>query len=344
MKKIVYFILTVFLITSCNNKKIKMPDVLKKDNAESQKKVIGFSIDTLAIERWQRDLDVFTSKAKELGVDVIVQNAGNSMEEQKRQLMYLADINVDVLLVLPKVANALTDTLPKIRAKGIPVISYDRLIRDTDVDMYITINSERVGEIMAEEMLNRTTGKSWFCMLGPEEDFNMSLISSGVNKVLANTNVKIDYVYYTSGWDYDLAFQEMARLIGENKIPDAILCGNDAIAFSVIQAINQFYGGKFIHVCGQDADIAACQNITQGLQDFTVYKPITKLAELAAEYAVDFANGRNIKDMNVTETINNGVSDIPVVWLEPQKVDSSNIDKIIIDSGFHSYNEVYRIK
>ncbi|MBO7638879.1 MAG: hypothetical protein J6S91_07885, partial [Treponema sp.] len=78
--------------------------------------VIGFSIDTLAIERWQRDLDVFMGEAKELGADVIVQNAGNSVEEQNRQLLYLAGRNVDVIVIVAKDGLLLADTIDKILA------------------------------------------------------------------------------------------------------------------------------------------------------------------------------------------------------------------------------------
>lgn len=343
MKRLILFIFVLISFISCSNKN-KASVNQNQTDLQSKKKVIGFSIDTLAIERWQKDLDVFSSKAKELGVDVIVQNAGNSVEEQNRQLMYLLDKNVDVIIILPKNATAFTESVQKIKSKGIPVISYDRLTLNADIDLYITINSRRVGELMADGLIKRNAGKNWYCILGPEEDFNMSLIFSGINNRIKDTGVRINYIYYTDGWNYDLAYQEAVRLITNKRIPDSIICGNDAIADSVISALNNFYSGNHVFVCGQDADIAACQYIIQNKQDFTVYKPITKLAELTAEYAVCLANGKSTKDLNVTQTINNDYNDIPVVWLEPEIVDKENMQSIIIDSGFHSYNDVYRIK
>ena len=135
----------------------------------------------------------------------------------------------------------------------------------------------------------------------------------------------------------------MVRLITNNSIPDAIVCGNDAVADSVIQALTLYYKDNHIPVCGQDADIAACQYIVQGKQDFSVYKPITKLAELTAEYAVRIAEGEEVKDLNSKlATINNNYGDIPVLWLEPEIVNKDNIDEIIINSGFHTHGEVYR--
>lgn len=314
----------------------------EKKNETPSKKTIGFSIDTLAIERWQRDLDVFMNKARELGANVIVQNAGNNLEEQNRQLLYLLDRNVDVIVLLPLKDDGFSETLQKIKNKNIPVISYDRLTRNADIDLYITIDSQKVGEIMATEMMKETQRPNWYCILGAKEDYNMNLIMNGIYSVIQNTKYSIGHVFYTSGWNYDLAYQEMLRLLRNNNIPDAIICGNDAVADSVISAINVYSQDLHIPICGQDADIAACQNIIQKKQSFTVYKPITKLAEVTAEYAVRMAKGESASEITGgLKTIDNGTKNIPVLWLEPEYVNADNMDKVIIDSGFHTKAEVY---
>lgn len=347
MKKLIFnlpvIIAFCMLITGC--KKVSTVKGSTDTNLQTEgvhKTTIGFSIDTLAIERWQRDLDVFMNKAKELGANVIVQNAGNNLEEQNRQLTYLLDRNVDVIVVLAKKADGISESIQKIKSKGIPVIAYDRLILDANIDLYITINSEMVGELMGRRLQQHAHGFNWYCILGAEEDYNMSLIQSGLAKALYGTPYKIAHTFYADGWNYDLAYNEMVRLISNEEIPDAIICGNDAVADSVISALSTYYTGPHIPICGQDADIAACQNIINGKQDFTIYKPITKLAETAAELAVSMANGEDSKKLTNGTTINNNYSDIPVLWLEPELVDTSNLDSVIIDSGFHSYNEVYK--
>lgn len=307
-----------------------------------EKKItIGFSIDTLAIERWQRDMDIFINKAKELGADVLVQNSGNSIEEQNRQLMYLMD-RTDAIVVLPKDASSITESVQKIRAKGIPVISYDRLALNADINLYMTIDSEKVGEYMASQMMRHTRGTNWYCILGPEEDFNMTLINEGINRIVRNSPVKINHVFHTDNWNYDLSYQEMVRILKSDVFPDAIICGNDAVASSVIQAISRYYPDIYIPVCGQDADISACQYIVQGKQAFTIYKPIIRLAELAAEFAVKLAKKEALPEGNFRiSSINNGYTDIPTVWLEPTYVDKYNLDKVVIDSGFHNASSIY---
>ena len=335
-------IFTLFFISCTKNNTQKFSGNAEKKTDSSKQITIGFSIDTLAIERWQRDLDVFINKARELGASVIVQNAGNNLEEQNRQLLYLLDRNVDVIVLLPLKDDGFTETLQKIKNKNIPVISYDRLIRNSEIDLYVTIDSKKVGEIMAWGLLRENPKTNWYCILGAKEDYNMSLIMDGINSVIKNSQYKIGHTFYTSGWNYDLAYEEMMRLLKNNNIPDAIICGNDAVADSVISAINVYSQDLKIPVCGQDADIAACQNIIQKKQAFTVYKPITKLAEVTAEYAVKLAS-KDQKEIisDVEDTIDNGAKEVPVLWLKPEYVNADNLDKVIIDSGFHSYTEVY---
>lgn len=333
----------LLLFISCaKSNSTKTPAVKKESATITHRIVVGFSIDTLALERWQRDLDVFMNTAKDLGADVIVQNAGNSVEEQNRQLLYLAERKVDVIVVLPENAESLTDTIEKIRSKNIPVISYDRLARNANISMYITVNSEQVGELMAEGMLRHANGNKWFCILGPNEDYNTTLIQKGIQQVIHNSTIQIAHTFYTPGWNYDLSHQDMVDLLASGNIPDAIICGNDAVAESVIQALTTYYPDHHIPICGQDADIAACQNIVHGQQDFTIYKPITKLAETAAMYAVQIAQGKSPEEIAGKNTIHNGFANIPVVWLTPQIVDKTNIDEVVINSGFHTKGEVYR--
>ena len=298
--KILEKIVTVIIIAlfsaamlSCREeKKTASAKSRRASKSDSAKITVGFSLDTLAIERWQRDLDIFINTVKEFGADVIVQNAGNSIEEQKRQILYLLERNVDVI------------------GKG---------------------------------LLNLTNKTNWFCILGAQEDYNMTLILDGLRRSIKGTGVQLNHIFYTDGWNYDLSYQEMVRLLKNDYIPDAVICGNDAVAASVIQAMSQYYPDSGIPVCGQDADISACQYIVQGQQALTIYKPITKLAELAAEYAVRLAKKEDVRAGNYNiQSINNGFGEIPVLWLDHVLVNKDNIDKVIIDSGFHNRNSIYK--
>ncbi len=303
---------------------------------------IGFSIDTFVIERWRRDLDVFMEAAAEEGAQVIVQNAGNSEAEQINQIKYLIDQNVDALVIVAKKADSLTEVLAKAKAKNIPVISYDRLIRNADVSLYVTVDSRQVGTFMSQALLEKAPKGGWYCIYGNEDDFNMSMIDQGVRNALDGKPVSVQVKYYTKDWNYDLAYQKMTDLLDSNLVPDAVLCGNDAIAESVIRALRE-HKLSSIPVAGQDADIAGCQRVVQGMQTATVYKPITELARLSARYACRLARGEKASDLpGVTETMDNGSRQVPTCFIQPVLVTAENMDEVVIQSGFHTYDEVYR--
>lgn len=116
------------------------------------------------------------------------------------------------------------------------------------------------------------------------------------------------------------------------------MCGNDALAGEAIHALaERGYAGK-IFVTGQDGDLEACQRLVEGTQLITVYKPVEKLARLAAECAVKLASGEELAN---TDTFFDGSKDIPYIAIEPSAVTRENLDTVIIDSGFHLREEVY---
>ena len=330
------------LLTSCRAKN-KTPFSEKTATPDAIQVTIGFSIDTLAIERWRRDTDVFLATAKDLGANVIVQNAGNSVEEQIRQIRYLISKKVNCIVIVPKKADSLTEVISEAKSRGIPVISYDRLVLNADIDLYLTIDSEKVGELMAEEILKRVPYGTLYCIYGPQEDYNMEMIKSGVEKALYGSQLRIGDIYYTDNWNYDLSYKKMKEFLKENKIPNAIVCGNDAVADSVIRAINEVRPASKIVIAGQDADIVNCQHIVKGKQDITIYKPITLLSQQAAYYATLLSQKKTIEDLPfVTARLDNGYDKIPALLLSPVAVTKENLDKVIIETGFHTKEEVYQ--
>lgn len=338
-------VLAFCILTSCSKhtQVSSTQKTLSKDLLHPHRIKVGFSIDTLAMERWQRDVDVFMNKAGELGAEVIVQNAGNKIDEQIRQIYYLAEKDVDVVVIVPKEAEQFTSAVQSLKAKNIPVVSYDRLLRNCPVDLYITVDCYEVGRLMANGMINVTDKRNWYCILGAKEDFNMTMLTTGLRQATTGFGINIDGIFYSENWNYDLSYQHMQNLLASKYIPEVILCGNDAIAASVMQAIREYGVNYHIPICGQDADIAGCQNVLSGNQDFTIYKPITELAATAAELAVELAKTKDASSLNgVTETINNGEVEVPVFWLKPALVDKNNLEDIIINSGFHSRSEIYQ--
>lgn len=120
---------------------------------------------------------------------------------------------------------------------------------------------------------------------------------------------------------------------------DVVVASNDATAGGAIQALSaQGLSGK-VAISGQDADLAAIKRIVNGSQTMTVYKPITKLADKAAEIAVKLGKAENIQS---NAELNNGLKNVPSYLLDPIAIDKSNIDETIIKDGFHTKESIYQ--
>ena len=338
MRKIIAFItmLSVLLMCSgCQSPEHKEVTPTTKNSACT----IGLSFDSFVIERWTRDRDVFVSTANELGAEVNVQSAGGNVETQIAQIKYFMEINVDAIVIITADAVALKDVLKEAVGKGIPVICYDRLVREAGADLYISFDNEAVGKQMANAICdNVPEGGTIVEIMGPESDYNVAQVMNGFDAVCKDHKMNISLTYNCDNWKPELAYEFVNDNFDVVSKADAIMCGNDALAGEAIHALaERGFAGK-IFVTGQDGDLEACQRLVEGTQLITVYKPVEKLARLAAECAVKLATGKNLGE---TEMFFDGSQDIPYIAIEPSAVTRENLDAVIIDSGFHLREEVY---
>lgn len=338
-RKILCLLLTVLLlVTGCSEgesgKDIGSPQ-------EDKKIQIGMSFDSFVIERWQRDRDVFVSMAKELGAEVNVQNANGDVEEQKKQIDYFIQKDMDVIVIICIDSEGLRSSVQKAKDAGIKVIAYDRLIKDADVDLYISFDNEMVGTMMAEALIDEgLSGGNVLMLGGPLQDNNVSLVEGGFQKVMEENDVTILDSFHADGWRAELAAAYVYDHVDTVLEADAIMCGNDNLASQVVHALAEKRLAGDMLVVGQDADLEACQRIVEGTQVMTVYKPVERLAQRAAECAVMLARGEEVTGSDVS-MIDNGRYQVPYVGLLPVSVTEKNINDVIINSGFHLKEDVY---
>ncbi len=314
----------------------------RESEAGEEKKIqIGMSFDSFVIERWQKDRDVFVSVAKELGAEVNVQNANGVVEEQKKQIDYFIQKGMDVIVIIAIDPASLRESVKKAKDAGIKVVSYDRLINDADVDLYISFDNEMVGDMMARALVEEgIDGGNVIMIGGSPTDNNVPLVEGAFKRVMSKNRVTILDSVHADNW----RAEEAAAYIYANPLKvaqaDAIMCGNDDLATQAVRALAETRQAGNMLVVGQDADLAACQRIVEGTQVMTVYKPVERLATRAAEEAVALARGEEITGEDVT-TIASGAYRIPYIALEPVSVKRDNIDEVIIGSGFHLKEDVY---
>lgn len=345
------------ILCGCGVRKESSEPAVGKEEAEEVR--IGITFDSFIIERWQRDRDVFVSTAKELGAEVIVQNANGDVAEQKAQIEYFIKKKVDVIVIVAVDSAALKEEVEKARKADIRVIAYDRMLLDSNADLYVSFDNEMVGVYMAETMLEAMPdGGKILKINGPIKDNNVKLVNEGFDKTISGSGIEVIDTIHASEWKGEEAFNYLNANTKRLYQADGIMCGNDSLAGQAIRALSERRLAGKIVVVGQDADIDACQRIVEGTQTMTVYKSIEKLARAAAESAVALAEGghtyavvrqdngslvlrrRNEAVLDLEE-ISDGTNSIPYLRIEPEKVTKQNIDEVIIDGGFHLREDVY---
>ncbi len=308
--------------------------------------LIGLSMDTLKEERWQVDRDLFTARAKALGAEVLVQSANSDDAAQLSQVQSLITQGVDALVIIPHNGGAMARAVELAQAAGVPVLSYDRLITGCDLDLYITFDNVKVGELQARFLAERlpSTGKLRVVRIyGSKTDNNALLFKQGQDKVLRPLieagKIEVVFEDWAADWKPENAKKIMnAAITRSGPAIDAVLASNDGTAGGAIQALTEEGLAGKILVTGQDADLTACQRIAQGTQTMTVYKPIKNLAARAAEAAVRLAQRRPVI---ASAGIDNGQVEVPSILLEIVAVTRENLRETVIADGFRSEREVF---
>ena len=304
---------------------------------------IGMSTDDFRLERWQKDRDIFVKKAENLGAKVFVQSANGDASAQISQIENMINRNVDVLVIIPFNGEVLGNVIAEAKKEGIKVLAYDRLINNADIDFYVSFDNEKVGELQAKSVVEAKPEGNYFLMGGSPVDNNAKLFRKGQMKVLQplidSGKIKVVGDQWVDSWLAEKALQIMENALTANKNNIDAVASNDATAGGAIQALSaQGLSGK-VAISGQDADLAAIKRIVDGTQTMTVYKPITKLADKAAEIAVTL--GKNEKPTPNAE-LNNGLKNVPSYLLDPIAVNKDNIDDTIIKDGFHTKDAIYK--
>src|SRR6266540_1268786 len=276
-----------------------------------------------------QDKPLFEAKVRALCSDceILYTNADQKGDVQQNQADAALTNGAKVMVLDPVDSASAAAIVSKAKAQGVPVISYDRLILDADIDYYISFDNVQVGKLQAQSLVEKlkADGKSGSVVMinGAPTDNNAKLFKQGAHSVLDGSGFKIAKEYDTPDWSPDKAQTEMEQAItalGKTGFV-GVYAANDGTGGGAIAALKGQGITPIPPVTGQDAELAAVQRILSGEQYMTVYKAIKPEAEDTAQLAVDLVNG-NTADANslANKTQNNGQKDVPSVILTPTAV------------------------
>jgi D-xylose transport system substrate-binding protein len=279
------------------------------------------------------DRPFFEAKFKELcpNVEVVYSNANQVAADQQQQAEAAIARGVKVMVLDPVDGDAAGAIVKNAKAKSIPVISYDRLIKGgSSPDYYVSFDNEGVGKLQAQALLDKLTASGIaspkITMInGSPTDNNATLFKAGAHSVFDGkvTVVKEDAA---ANWKPEEAQQLMEQFIaavGPTGF-DAAYQANDGTSGGAIAAMKTAgIDPKTKPTVGQDAELAAIQRILAGEQYATVYKRIQPEAEKTAELACALFKGEKPPASVVNGKVNNGTGDVPSVLLVPVAVSLS---------------------
>ncbi len=312
----------------------------KKNESKGPK--IGFILSTLQEERYAKDKRFFEEKVQALGGEVVFASANNNEQEQLAKVENILSQGVKVLVIQPVNSKAASSFVALAHKDGVKVIAYDRIINDAPLDLYVTQDSYKVGVLQAEAAATFVKNKGTCVILRGESGHSVANeITRGVEDTLKKSpNIKVVVNQAHAGWSGDLAMKtvENALTVNKNKI-DCILANNSGMANGAVQALaEQKLTGK-VFVAGADADLTAMKNLVANRQQFEVLKAIQPLAEAAAEAAIKLAKGESVAAEGSVE--GGGGNKVPVVNTPVYPITKSDIEERIINTGFHSREEIY---
>lgn len=326
------------------------------------KGTVGIAMPTKSSARWIDDGNNIVKILKERGYGTDLQYAEDDIPNQLSQVENMVTKGAKVLVIAAIDGTTLSDVLKQAKAKGITVIAYDRLIRDTpNVDYYATFDNFQVGVLQAqsiEQGLGLKEGKGPFNieLFGGSPDDNnayffyngsMSVLQPYIDSgklVIGSGQKGMDKVS-TLRWDGATAQARMDNLLSAfygRKRVDAVLSPYDGLSIGILSSLKGVgYGSGNMPmpiVSGQDAEVPSIKSMQRGEQYSTIFKDTRDLARVTADMVDASLSGKQVT-VNDTKTYNNGVKVVPSYLLKPVVVDKTNWQKVLIDSGYYKRSQ-----
>lgn len=330
---------------------------------------IGIVLPTKDEPRWVQDEKRFKDALKDSDYNVEILFSQGSSAKEKENVETLLNKGIDVLIITPQDGDAAAAAVESAKKEGVTVISYDRLITNTDaVDYYVTFDSVAVGEAQGQYLIDHAKGKDvpLYLYAGAASDNNAFLFFEGAWKALqpkiADGTFKIANSSEAEGLKdtAELSRDEMSKILGQvttnwdpneakNKAQThltavgadmkgdvAVLAPNDGTARSIADVFGSDSEVKSFVVTGQDAEKASIQYVIDGKQSMTVFKDVRTLVTDAMGIAVDVLDD---KKPETTGSYDNGKKEVEAKQTEVIVVDKENVKEKLIDSKYYEASE-----
>lgn len=299
---------------------------------------IGFILSDLYSERWHNDMHFFKEKINQFGGKVTFIDCFNSAEEQINAAKNLVNQNVDCIVIVP-INSRDTSVVSIANEANIPIVSYDRYIYSSRVDLCVTFNSHKVGQMMAEKVVGSLKEGNILYVGGPSSDYNSALVRKGVFSILRDYKDRYRIKSLkTNDWNEMIAYLSIQEFISEEGyVPDAIICASDELTKGALLAVEEKGLLGKVLLTGQDGNLEICHQILKKNVLMSVYKSNKQLAYSAAESVMKMLKGDELKS---DESINNIFMEVSSELNDPQLITENNVVEIMTSEGVYTQEQL----
>ena len=320
-----------------------VPKVKLTKRAGDKKVRIAFDLPSQAQLRWRFDQRYFQAAVRELGDEVIFQNANDNAQTQASQVENFISQRPDVIVITPVDVDAAGPLATQAAAAGIPVIAYNNLIlKSKGLSWWVARDNRLVGHITADLAIRQRPRGNFVIASGDQGTDIARDKTGGYNDRLKARSGRIKVVssQYHRGWDPALGQAQIENMVTRfSGNISAILCNYDGFALAALQVLDGNAGGK-VWIGGEDVFPEFAKAIVEGRGAMSAYTDLQGMARYAAQAAHDLANGRSPTYRNAR--FNNGAKVAPGQRVSSFAVTSSNMCQFIKETGWLNYKQTYK--
>lgn len=316
------------------------------------KQKIGLSFSDFATERWPREKDEMTKLLEAAGYQVLVQEANHDAKLQNDQIKNMVTQGAKVIIAVAEDGDSLATAVDEVAKKKVQVIAYDRLIKSPNIAAYVSFDNVDVGRNQAKGVLAVKNKGNFVLLGGSPTDNNAHLFRAGQMEVLQplidKGDIKVVADQWVENWDPANAKKLMENILTSTKGKfDAVVASNDGTALGALEAMKTKGMAGKTPISGQDATEAGCNSIARGELTVTILKDTRNLTPLACDLAVKLAKKEAIPGltkMKLSDLTGDQAKtgEVPCKFLEVFQVTKDNLKQLVVDSGFQSYEGVYK--
>ena len=343
--------------------------VINDTHSDDGRNIIGISMPSQSLERWNRDGQFLKENFEKAGFEVLLSYGNDLIDEQIDGIEYMLESGADLLIITPIDASSLENVTKKAASSKVPIISYDRLIlRSPYIDYYVSFDNYLVGKLQGEYIVNAldlaNSDRSYNIEMvsGDPADNNARFFYDGAydvlspfiesGKLIVPSGQSDFFRTSTSSWSKNLAKERFENILNSyyasGKTLDAVCCANDSTALGTAEAIEMDYTGEnTVILTGQDADEANLINIKKGKQTMTVFKQLSNESIVTFDLAIAMLKGDNpgedlIERANWpfeckfdTTSYDNEKETISAYLLTPTVITKDNMYEELVGKGYY---------